>query len=315
MITANSQLGPYKILSRLGAGGMGEIYLAKDSRLGRKVAIKVLPEHLASNHSALSRFQREAEALAALSHPNILTIYDVGNEQGIAFVVMELLEGETLRTHLRRGPFGVEKALETGFCILEGLSAAHSNGVIHRDLKPENVFITYDGRVKILDFGLARLEPILPPDHTSPNSSIGTIPAATQDGVVLGTLNYMSPVQIRGSTVDSRSDIFSFGCLLYEMLTANRPFSRETTPDTLAAILKEPPTIKMNLAGIKINSKLESLILRCLEKNPDERFPSCAQLNEALKAISTEIDSGTLKKPKKVTRKNVLLIEDDELFR
>lgn len=314
MITANSQLGPYKVLSRLGAGGMGEIYRAKDTRLGRKVAIKVLPEHLANNQSALSRFQREAKALAALSHPNILTIYDIGNEQGVAFVVMELLEGETLRTHLRRAPLGVDKAVETSLCILEGLTAAHSNGVIHRDLKPENVFITYDGRVKILDFGLARLEPVYSPDHISPNSSIATIPAQTQDGIVLGTLDYMSPEQIRGSTVDSRSDIFSFGCLLYEMLTGNRPFSRETNPDTLAAILKEPP-LRIDLAVTKINSKLESLILRCLEKNPDERFQTCAQLNEALKVISAELDSGPVKKSKKVTRKNILLIEDDELFR
>jgi two-component system, NtrC family, response regulator AtoC len=314
MITANSQLGPYKVLSRLGAGGMGEIYRAKDSRLGRKVAIKVLPEHLTNNHSALTRFQREAKALAALSHPNILTIYDVGNEQGLAFVVMELLEGETLRTHLRRMPLGVDKALETSLCILDGLSAAHSNGVIHRDLKPENIFITFDGRVKILDFGLARLEPIYSTDHASPNSSIATIAAQTQDGIVLGTLDYMSPEQIRGSTVDSRSDIFSFGCVLYEMLTANRPFSRETGPDTLAAILKEPP-LKIDLAITKISSKLESLILHCLEKNPDERFQTCTQLNEALKAISAELDSGPIKKSKKVTRKNVLLIEDDELFR
>src|ERR1700730_3424095 len=212
-LTNGTKLGPYEIVAPLGAGGMGDVYRAKDSRLGREVAIKVLPDHLSGDALALARFQREAKVLAALSHPNILTIFDVGQENSVSFVVMELLPGETLRTRIAQRRPGWADAVQMGIEIAEGLSAAHSKGIMHRDLKPENIFVTRDERIKILDFGLA-----------------------TATGDVMGTMPYMSPEQLRGAHVDARSEIFSFGCVLQEMITGQRPFSRPTPAETRSAI-------------------------------------------------------------------------------
>ena len=223
-----ARLGPYEILSQIGAGGMGEVYRARDEKLGRDVAVKVLPEMLAANADSLSRFEREARAVAALSHPNILSIFDVGREEGVAFAVMELLDGETLRERLSAGALPTRKALEYGAQLARGLAAAHEKGIVHRDLKPENVFLTGDGRVKILDFGLAKVA-VLEPDQTkSP-----TVAAATEPGTVMGTAGYMSPEQVRGKPADQRSDIFSFGSILFEMLTGDRAFRGDSAAETM----------------------------------------------------------------------------------
>ncbi len=224
-LTPGTRLGPYEILGPLGAGGMGEVYRARDTRLDREVAIKVLPEHLAKNPDAMARFEREAKVLAALSHPNILAIHDFGSEQGVAHVVMELLEGETLRDRVGRLAVPWRKAVEIGVAIAEGLAAAHSKGIIHRDLKPENIFLTSDGRVKILDFGLARWKPSTG-TKTDPNA-----PTETKEGTVMGTVGYMSPEQIRGTAAEAPSDIFSLGCVLYEMVTGQRAFAGPTAPE------------------------------------------------------------------------------------
>jgi serine/threonine protein kinase len=223
-IKADTQLGPYQILSQLGKGGMGEVYRARDLRLGREVAIKVLPDRLSGDASALARFEREAKVLAALSHPNILTIFDVGAENGVSFVVTELLAGETLRRRIAERPPRWPQAVQMGIQIAEGLSAAHSRGIIHRDLKPENISLTRHEHIKILDFGLARWRV-----DSNPADECETVDGSvTAAGVVMGTTVYMSPEQLKGMHVDARSDIFSFGCVLQEMITGQSPFSRST---------------------------------------------------------------------------------------
>src|SRR6185503_12352117 len=234
-LSTGQSLGPYTIQAPLGAGGMGEVYRARDARLNRDVAIKVIPPSVADNPAALARFEREAHAIAALSHPNILTIFDVGHSDGRPFAVMELLEGETLRARLAQGPLPVRKAVEIAALIARGLAAAHDKQIAHRDLKPENVFLTPTGGVKILDFGLAR--------DTSADSALTrlespTMAPATTPGTVLGTVGYMAPEQVRGEPADQRSDIFALGCVLYEMLTGARAFARETAAETMAMILR-----------------------------------------------------------------------------
>src|SRR5437868_7867126 len=223
-LTAGDKLGPYEILAPLGAGGMGEVYRAHDPRLGRQVAIKVLPAALAKDPQALARFEREAKAVAALSHPNILAIFDFGREDGVAYAVTELLQGETLRARISEGPLSARKAIDCGVQIARGLAAAHDEGIVHRDLKPENVFVTADGRIKILDFGLARqaLRTLAADDTRSP-----TVAQSTEPGTVLGTVGYMSPEQVRGHEADSRSDIFAFGAVLYEMLSRSEEHTSE----------------------------------------------------------------------------------------
>ena len=255
---------------------MGEVYKARDTRLDRIVAIKVLPERLAQDSQALARFEREAKAVAALSHPNILALHDFGSEGGITYSVTELLEGETLRSRLGHGALTWRKAAEFGIAIADGLSAAHSKGIIHRDLKPENIFLTQDGLVKILDFGLARTA--VPPAMEKAEA-----PTVTEDGVILGTVGYMSPEQVRGTPVDARSDIFSLGCVLYEMLAGRRAFSRETSAQTMAAILEAQPA-ELSTTGKQIPTALENVIAQCLEKNPQERFHSAHDVALALRA-------------------------------
>ena len=277
------KLGQYTILSFLDAGGMGEVYRASDSRLGRDVAIKVLPETLARNPEALRRFEREARTIASLNHPNILSIHDFGTDQGIPYAVMELLEGETLANVVKRGPLGWRRTIEIGIAIAEGLAAAHAKRVTHRDLKPANVFITSDGRVKILDFGIARVKPGADDAPTS---------AVTEPGTVLGTVGYMSPEQVRGEEVEAPSDIFSFGCVLYEMLAARNPFKRGTNAETMAAILKEEPP-DLALAGQDIPGSLSAVVGTCLQKNPTERPESASELARLFKALLTDSIAAT----------------------
>ncbi|HSE40986.1 MAG TPA: serine/threonine-protein kinase, partial [Acidobacteriota bacterium] len=258
---------------------MGEVYRAKDTRLDRQVAIKVLSEHLAHHADSLKRFEREAKLLASLNHPNIVSIYDVGTEQGISFVVMELLEGDTLRSRISQSPLPWEKALQIAIFIADGLSAAHSKAVIHRDLKPANVFLTLDGHVKILDFGLARFQEIT---HEENLTELPTLSQLTHQGIIMGTTPYMSPEQIEAKSVDTRTDIFSFGCLLYEMITARRAFPGDSSSEVIAAILRDEPT---KITGIP--SELQHVITRCMEKNPEQRFQSARDLTFALREIQS----------------------------
>src|SRR5450759_374316 len=279
-LVPGSRLGPYEVLSPLGAGGMGEVYRAKDSKLNRDVAIKVLPESLSKDPDALARFEREAHAVAALNHPNILSIFDFGSHDGIAYAVMELLDGETLRDRLSSGALPARKAIDYGVQIAEGLAAAHEKGIVHRDLKPENLFVTKSGRLKILDFGLAKT---LSPQVAGPNAP--TTPAGTEPATVMGTVGYMSPEQVRGLPVDHRSDIFSFGAVLYEMLSGRRPFAGATSADTMSAILREDPP-ELSAASGSLPSSLDRLVRHCLEKSPVERAQSAHDLAFELASVS-----------------------------
>jgi eukaryotic-like serine/threonine-protein kinase len=280
-LNAGARIGSYDIISPLGAGGMGEVYRARDSKLNRDVAIKILPEALAADPVALARFEREAQAVAALSHPNILAIHDFGREGETAYAVMELLEGETLRARLAHGALPSRKAVDLAVQIAEGLAAAHEKGIVHRDLKPENVFVTHDGRAKVLDFGLAKRT------DSASNPSVSTLATGghTGPGLVLGTPAYMSPEQVRGEAVDHRSDIFSFGALLYEMLTGRQAFARETATESMTAILKEDPS-DITTANSGVSPALQRIAQHCLEKKPGERFQSARDIAFALRALS-----------------------------
>jgi serine/threonine-protein kinase len=283
MLTASTRLGPYEVVAPLGAGGMGEVYRARDTRLGREVAVKVLPELFAQDPDRRARFEREARAVAALSHPNILAIHDYGTEGAVTYAVMELLEGRTLRSRLAKGPLPWREAVEVGAAIAEGLAAAHAKGIVHRDLKPENLFLTVDGRTKILDFGLARITP--PPD---PQGNTGPyVPPETDAGTVMGTVGYMSPEQVRGQPVDARSDLFSFGCVLYEVVTGRRAFRRETAAETMTAILHdEPPDLAKS--GQQAPAELGRIIRHCLAKGPSQRPPSAHDVALALRATARD---------------------------
>jgi TolB-like protein/Flp pilus assembly protein TadD len=282
-LAAGTRLGPYQILAPLGAGGMGEVYRARDSRLQREVAVKVLPETLAMDHEALARFEREARAVAALSHPNILAIFDYGTEGTVAYAVTELLEGESLSARLASGPLPRKEAVEYALQIAKGLSAAHERGVVHRDLKPDNVFVGTDGHVKILDFGLAkRQEKVAPGEETSAPTASGH----TEPGTVMGTVGYMSPEQVRGLPLDHRSDLFSFGAILYEMLSGQRAFKRATAADTMAAImLQEPPELMGSARNI--SPALDRVVKHCLEKDRANRFQTARDVAFALSEASS----------------------------
>src|SRR5579863_8388907 len=280
-LTSGAKLGPYEIVNLLGAGGMGEVFRARDTRLKREVAIKVLPQATSLDPDRLRRFEQEALATAALNHPNILAVFDIGTNEGSPYVVSELLEGETLRERLGSGPIPVRKALDYGVQIARGLAAAHEKGIIHRDLKPENLFITKDERVKILDFGLAKLTQAEAGAHTS----LPTMTHATEAGVVMGTAGYMSPEQVRGTAVDARSDIFAFGAILYEMISGKRAFHGETSADTMSAILKEEPA-DLSETNRNVSPALERIVHHCLEKNPEQRFHSASDIAFDLEHLS-----------------------------
>jgi serine/threonine protein kinase len=285
-LALGTKLGPYEIVSQLGAGGMGEVYRARDPGLGRDVAVKVLPSFLARDPDRLRRFEQEARAAAALNHPNILAVFQMGTYEGVPYLVSELLEGSTLREQFGRGPLPIRKVIDYGAQIARGLAAAHEKGIVHRDLKPENLFLTKDGRIKILDFGLAKLTP------TSHESEPGgpTMGGNTEPGVVMGTVGYMSPEQVRGNVADHRADIFAFGAILYEMLTGKRAFQKTTSADTMSAILNgDPPAISQT--SLTVPPGLQRVVHRCLEKNPEQRFQSSSDLAFALEALSDSASS------------------------
>ncbi|MGH9557499.1 MAG: serine/threonine-protein kinase, partial [Terriglobales bacterium] len=295
-LTAGTRLGPYEIVAAIGAGGMGEVYRARDPRLGRDVAVKVLPAAFAMDAERLARFQREARIIAALSHPNILAVYDVGADEGQHYLVSELVEGASLRARLAEDPPPARKAVEYAVQIAQGLAAAHEKGVIHRDLKPDNLLLSKDGRVKILDFGLAQVAP------TSAHGDDQTSPTAA--GAVLGTAGYMSPEQVRGLPVDQRSDIFSFGAVLYEMLTGQRAFHRDTSAETMTSILKEEPP-EVSAGGKPVPPGLDRIVRHCLEKNPEERFQSARDLAFDLASLSGNSTTAAQAVPLPVARRTV----------
>jgi hypothetical protein len=280
-----TRLGAYEVIEPLGAGGMGEVYRARDSRLERDVALKVLPTHLSQDPAALARFEREARAVAALSHPGILAIFEFGSANGVAYAVTELLQGQTLRERVAEGALAPRKAIEYAIQMAEGLAAAHERGIVHRDLKPENVFVTKDDRVKILDFGLARQTAVPADDTSSP-----TLSRHTDPGTVLGTVGYMSPEQVRGQPAGPASDIFSFGVVFYEMLTGRRAFKGDSAAETMNAILKEDPPDLLETKQ-SLPPTLERIVRHCLEKRPEQRFHSAHDVAFDLKALS--VDSGT----------------------
>src|SRR2546425_2829945 len=282
-LSAGTKLGPYEILSPLGAGGMGEVYRARDTRLGRDVAVKVLPSFFSADTDRLRRFEQEACAAGALNHPNILVVHDIGMHDGSPYVVSELLEGETLRRRMGGTALPQRKAIDYGLQVAHGLAAAHEKGIVHRDLKPENIFITNDGRVKILDFGLAKLTGAGDTDQSQ--TDIPTRRVDTDPGIIMGTVGYMSPEQLRGRRADHRSDIFSFGAILYEMLSGRRAFHGESTADTMSAILRQDPP-ELSGTNQNVNPALERVVQHCLEKNPEERFHSASDLAFAIQALS-----------------------------
>jgi hypothetical protein len=286
-LTTGMKLGPYEIQSLLGAGGMGEVYRAHDSRLDRTVAIKVLPASFSADRERLQRFAQEARAAAALNHPNILSIFDIGEEQGAPYVVSELLEGETLRERLRTGALPIRRVIDYATQVAHGLAAAHEKGIVHRDLKPENLFLTNDGRVKILDFGLAKLTW---PEAAS-SGDAPTVQVATETGLVMGTAGYMSPEQVRGKPADHRSDIFALGAILYEMISGKRAFHGESSADTMSAILKEE-TPELSETARNVPAGLERIVRHCLEKHPAQRFQSAGDLAFDLDAL-TEISASS----------------------
>ena len=279
-------LGSYTISAKLGAGGMGEVYRAHDARLDRDVAIKILPPTLAADPVALARFEREAKAVAALSHPNILAIHDFGKDGDTVFAVMELLEGDTLRERLAGGALPIRKAIEIAVQIVHGLAAAHAKGIVHRDLKPDNVFVDPHGHVKILDFGLAKAVAV------DSGQTMAATKEGTSPGTVVGTVGYMSPEQVRGAAVDHRTDIFAFGAIVYEMLSGRRAFRRDSSAETIAAILKEDVPELTPASGVP--PSLERIVRRCLEKNPGERFHSAHDLGIALEAFTERSSTTTL---------------------
>ncbi|HRH42004.1 MAG TPA: protein kinase [Pyrinomonadaceae bacterium] len=296
-LSVGQKIGHYKIVKKIGAGGMGEVFFAEDTRLNRQVAIKILPADFALDKNRVRRFEVEAKATSALNHPNILTIYDIGEYEGSPFIVAELLEGEELRQLLKQGALPIRKVIDYAQQFVSGLTAAHEKGIVHRDLKPENLFITNDDRLKILDFGIAKLterKGVVEKGRKgesettqmlSPHPPDTPSPPLTNPGMVIGTVGYMSPEQVRGNALDYRSDIFSVGLILYEMIRGQRAFERETLAETMTAILKEEPE-DLTETNPNINPALERIVRRCLEKKPERRFQSTADLGFALESLS-----------------------------
>src|SRR5215813_2625801 len=282
-LPAGTKLGRYEIRSKIGEGGMGEVYRARDEKLNRDVAIKVLPAELSENDDRLHRFEQEAQAAGALNHPNVLAVYDVGVHERSPYVVSELLEGETLRDFLDQRRLPARKSIDYAIQLASGLAAAHEKGIIHRDIKPDNIFITKDERVKILDFGLAKLAQ--PTGDDGRQTEIATRKVRTDPGTVMGTVGYMSPEQVRGTAIDHRTDIFSFGAVLYEMLSGRRAFRGDSAIETLNAILKEEPA-ELAASNQNIAPALERVVWHCLEKSPDRRFQSATDIAFALESLS-----------------------------
>jgi hypothetical protein len=291
LLEPGQTLSHYRVVEKIGEGGMGSVWKALDTRLDRSVALKVLPERVAGDPRALARFEREARAVAALSHPHILAVHDVGHVDGVHFVVMELLEGETLKQRLAEAPLPLRRAVELAGQIARGLAAAHDKGIVHRDLKPDNVFVTRDGQVKLLDFGLAKLDPARA--GATSDSEGATVTRQTDPGVVLGTVGYMSPEQVRGREADARSDIFALGVVLYEMVTGKRAFSGDSSVETLNAILKEEPADLQEISR-EVSPALERIIRHCLEKRPEERFQSARDVAFDLEAHTDPSTSGAV---------------------
>jgi Tol biopolymer transport system component len=282
-LPTGTRLGPSEILAPIGAGGLGEVYKARDERLKGDVAVKVLPASYSQDAERLRRFEHEAQAAGGLNHPNITAVYDLGSHEGAPYIVTELLEGETLRARLAGGAIPVRKAIDYAIQTARGLAAAHEKGIVHRDLKPENLFVTNDGRVKILDFGLAKLTQ--PEGPAAGHTNLPTAPANTEPGVVMGTLGYMSPEQVKGKPTDQRSDLFSFGAILYEMLSGSRAFHRDSAAETMSAILREEPP-DLSTTNKSVQPGLERIVRHCLEKNPEERFYSARDVAFDLEALS-----------------------------
>ena len=311
-LAPDTQLGPYKIVSLIGSGGMGEVYRAHDSRLRRDVALKVLPASFTNDPDRLRRFEQEARAVAALTHPNIVSVFDIGEANGTHYIVSELLEGDSLREQIPAAGLPVRKAIELAIQFANGLAAAHDRGIVHRDLKPENIFVTKTGQVKILDFGLAKLR-----------SSDSAVPGAadqtathfsgadhTGAGQILGTAGYMSPEQVRGDAVDHRADIFAFGSILYEMLCGQRAFKRNTSAETMTAILNDDPqdlTALPRSSPAAIPPALDRIVRHCLEKQPAQRFQSAHDVAFDLESIST-ISSGSAQASSAAAKRNRWLI-------
>ncbi|HET7436495.1 MAG TPA: protein kinase [Thermoanaerobaculia bacterium] len=299
MLSAGAQIGPYEVLSLLGEGGMGQVWRGRDPRLGRDIAIKVLAKDSAEDKEAAGRFEREARAVAALSHPNIVAVYDFGKHDSTFFIVTELLEGKTLRDQLRDQPVNWRRAVEIGAEVADGLAAAHAKSIVHRDLKPENIFLTTEGRVKILDFGLAQTDPVLAQRDEA------NIPTTrwfqTHPGTVIGTLGYMAPEQLRGEPVDPSADIFSLGCILYEMVTSKRPFQRDSGAATIAAILKED--LPREQLSASVPSEFQRIIEGCVEKSPMARYQSARDLSLTLRAIGSSASITQADLVQKITRR------------
>ncbi len=289
-LPAGKKLGPYEILAPIGAGGMGEVYRARDTRLGREVAIKVLPDGLASREDRLRRFEREARSASSLNHPNIVTIYDIGSEGATAFIAMELVSGQTLRQMVPPDGMAVPQLLRIGAQMAEGLAKAHAAGILHRDLKPENVMVTEDGLVKILDFGLAKLTQA--DSSASGRTQAPTVSGGTEEGIILGTVGYMSPEQATGAPVDYRSDQFSLGSILYEMATGRRAFQRPSVPQTLAAIIQEEPE-PIATARPRIPAPVRWIAERCLSKDPRDRYTSTDDLAKELAKVRDHLPEAT----------------------
>jgi Tol biopolymer transport system component len=300
-LAAGTKLGPYEILAPIGAGGMGEVYRANDPRLGREVAIKVLPATFSQDADRLKRFEQEARAAGVLNHPGITAVHDIGTADGAPYIVTELLEGETLRARLLTGALPVRKAIDYAVQIAKGLAAAHEKGIVHRDLKPENLFLTRDGRVKILDFGLAKLKPETGQDG---KTDMNTVSGGTEPGVVLGTMGYMAPEQVRGKVADRRSDLFAFGTILYEMLSGQRAFRGDTAADTITAILTKEPA-DLSQTNKDIHPGLDRIVRHCLEKNPEERFESARDVAFDLEALSGVSGTATAAPSAAITRRRL----------